>query len=268
MPSLWFIVPVHGRLPLASICLKQLARTCDQLAEQGIDATACIVGDLENLAELRKRTGGLVGLPGDPGRFASYVRDNQFTSRKFNDGIQAALDQKFNQRPADYVVPCGSDDWVHPGLFTDLPDAVSVFGFQRISFVREDGSELTVRDLRYDGGSGIRIFPRKVMERLGFRPADEDRKRGCDTSILRNLQHASHQAQKHLRIVHRDVDPRFIVDWKSRSQQLNSYRDVSQHRALETGDPWEMLDGVYPADALREMRGYYRMTVPRKLVAA
>jgi hypothetical protein len=268
MTSLWFVVPVHGRIPLSAICLRQLARTCDRLRENGVHASAVIVGDRENLTALRKRTAGLVAVPGvGAGRFAGYVRDNTYTSRKFNDGIQAACDPAFNPRPVDYVVPCGSDDWVHPDLFTDLPDAVTIVGFQKISFVREDGLELTVRDLRYEGGSGIRIIPRKVVERLGYRPADEDRTRACDTSILRNLQAASRDLQKHLRIQHRDVDPRWIVDWKSRSDQLNTYQDVSQHRALEAGDPFDVLADVWSDDSLREMRAHYRVP-SRRLVAA
>ena len=44
-------------------------------------------------------------------RFGWVIRDNQFTSRRFNDGIQLATDPKFNPAPADYVVPFGSDDW-------------------------------------------------------------------------------------------------------------------------------------------------------------
>ena len=30
MSSLWFVVPAHGRLELAAICLRQLRRTCDR----------------------------------------------------------------------------------------------------------------------------------------------------------------------------------------------------------------------------------------------
>jgi hypothetical protein len=36
MSSLMFVVPVHGRLQLASICLRQLRRTCDALIDNGI----------------------------------------------------------------------------------------------------------------------------------------------------------------------------------------------------------------------------------------
>lgn len=265
--SLWFVVPVHGRLPLAAICLQQLHRTCQQLGNHNVDATAVIVGTRDDLLELHNRT-GLVSVPGHTrAAFAGYIRDNQATSRKFNDGIQAACDPTFNAKPADYVVPCGSDDWVHHDLFTDLPDAVTVVGFQRISFVREDGRELTVRNLAYEGGSGIRIYPRQVMARANYRPADEDRQRGCDTSILRNLSAVSEQQRKHLRVEHRDADPRLIVDWKTPGQQLNPYQSVSgMHRELESGDPFEMLAGVYHDRVLRDMRRHYNLD--RQMVTA
>ena len=91
MPSLWFVVPAHGRRQLASICLRQLRRTCDALIENGVDATAVVVADDANLDTAR-----------DLG-FGWVKRDNRWLSRKFNDGIQMAMDKTHNPRPADYV---------------------------------------------------------------------------------------------------------------------------------------------------------------------
>lgn len=247
MPSLWFVVPVHGRLPLASICLRQLRRTCDALTDHGIDATAVVVADRENLRDLRRRLTSTLG-------FATVVRDNTFLSRKFNDGIQLALDAKFNPRPADYVVPCGSDDWVDWRIFTTLPGHDEVLGFQRLSFVREDGLEMTSRFLSYDGGCGIRVYPRRVMAHVGYRPADEDRKRACDTSILTNVR----RAFPRLQVTHASTDARQIVDWKSPGEQLNSYEALNVHRPELRADPFVELAGVFPDEALREMRKHYQ----------
>jgi glycosyltransferase involved in cell wall biosynthesis len=249
MPSLWFVVPASGRVDLARICLRQLRRTCDDLADRGIEASAVVVADDENLDTAR-----------DLG-FAWVRRDNRFVSRKFNDGIQLACDRAYNRHPADFVVPCGSDDWVHPGLFEDLPDHRTMVAFQRMSFVREDGAELTVRHLNNEGGCGIRIYPRQMMRPVGFRPADEDRKRGCDTSILVNLKRAG--AVRH--IDHRDIDPLRIVDWKSPGEQLNTYQEIdARHRAEHHTDPFDALAGRFPVDAVEEMRGHYAA----RLVAA
>jgi hypothetical protein len=234
-------VPAHGRVDLARICLKQLRRTCDQLEEHGHRASAVVIADDENLQTAR-------GLG-----FALVERDNRFTSRKFNDGIQLACDHTFNPHPADYVVPIGSDDWVDWRLFVDLPNPVHPVGFQRMSFVREDGRELTVRRIQNEGGCGIRIYSRQVMARVGFRPADEDRKRACDTSILVNLK----QAMPGLRFEHRDLDPLQIIDWKSAGENLNPYESLRRHKQELARDPFEVLRGRFPLEALVEMEAHY-----------
>lgn len=243
MPSLWFVVPAHGRAQLARICLRQLRRTCDALIAEGVEASAVVVACDENLDTAR-----------DLG-FATVRRCNDFVSRKFNDGIQLALDERFNTHPADYVVPCGSDDWVDHRLFLGLPEADTVVGFQRMSFVREDGREIVTTFLNYEGGAGIRIYPRALLEPFGYRPADEDRHRACDTSILTNVR-LRHRDR--MRVEHRHIHDRQIVDWKSGETQLNSYRQVTAlRRSREPGDPFVELAGVYPAEALAEMRAHY-----------
>lgn len=333
MPSLWFVVPVHGRLPLASICLRQLRRTCDALTENGIEATAVVVADRENLRELRRRLSNAA--PGPTLGFGTVERDNMYLSARFNDGIQLAIDrpllrqrqpthgeyvvsgrrvyrghppgERFTadldrsaeqraiyrgdikllrrtapglaagsyrlpagwdaHRAADYVVPCGSDDWVDHRILLDLPDARTVLGFQHISFVREDGREMVARHLNYPGGSGIRVYPRQILKATrDCRPADEDRKRACDTSILTNARVAHGDR---IRITHRDIDPRQIVDWKSPGQQLNTYDDVRQHRAENAyDDPFDALADIFPRESLREMRAHYARSHTRQAVLA
>ena len=241
MPSLWFVMPVFGRIELASICLRQLRRTCDSLTENGIEATAVLVGDLSDLTQLP-----------DLG-FGHVVRDNSFTSAKYNDGIQVACDPEYNPRPADYVVPIGSDDWVDWRILTDLPEHDSIHGFQRLSFVRSDGREMVQRWVNVRGGCGIRIYPREIMATLDYRPADEDRKRACDTSIITNL-----WKKQHFRVFHIETDPKQIVDWKSPDNQLNPYESLTFHRTVANPqDPFEALRGMYPDEALDEMAEHY-----------
>ena len=248
MPSVWFIVPAHGRVELARICLTQLGRTCDQLAAEGVNATAVVIADDENL-DTARRLG-----------FATIRRNNRFVSRKFNDGIQLATDPALNPHPADYVVPFGSDDWADHRLFLELPPPDTMFGFQRMSFVREDDREITVRNIQVTGGSGIRIYPRQLMEPLGYRPAEEDRPRGCDTSILSNLiRHHDH----YMRVEHRHLHDRQIVDWKTYGEQLNPYATLARHRGTVVEDPFVELAGVFPEVALDAMRAHYdRALVP------
>jgi hypothetical protein len=248
MRSLWFVVPAHGRLPLAQICLTQLRRTCDLLEQEGVRASAVIIADDENLDTARE-----LG-------FATVERDNRFLARKFNDGIQLACDPRHNRHPVDYVVPCGSDDWVDHRLFLDLPPQTTMVGFQRLAVVREDGQELAVRHIAYTGGVGVRIWPRRLLEPLAYRPADEDRKRACDTSIFVNV-----TRRVQVNVEHRHLHDFQIVDWKSPGEQLNGYDTLAGFRGRTVPDPFVALADVYPHDALGEMRALYGA---RQLVAA
>jgi hypothetical protein len=254
MASLMFCVPAHGRLQLAKICLEHLRHTCDQLTEHKIKASAIVVADDANLDVARE-----LG-------FGTVERNNQFVSRKFNDAIQGALDQDHNPKPADYVVPIGSDDWVDWRIFMNLPPKDTIRCFQRLSFVREDGLEITSRMLRNQGGCGIRIYPREVMAQRWFRPADEDRHRACDTSILHNLQ----RSFPAVRLQYVGIDPRQIVDWKSPDNQLNPYASLRAHRAMSppVSDPFTHLRGIYAVEHLDRMYVHYEQARERDLVAA
>lgn len=246
MKKLAFVVPVHGRLPLAKICLRQLRRTCDALIEREVKASAVVVSDRDTLREL------------DPLSldFGMVCRDNRFLSRRFNDGIQLATDPRYSSEPADYVVPCGSDDWVDYRIFLEpLPDADTLQGFQTMSFVREDGREIAAIRLNYEGGAGIRIIPRELVAPLGYRPADEDRERGCDTSILRNLR--CHHGDS-MRVAHMHLHARQIVDWKTPNANLNTFQGLITAGSFEIDeDPFSVLADYYPVEALDEMRDYY-----------
>lgn len=242
MPSLWFVVPAHGRAELARVCLRQLRRTCDALSVEGIEATAVVIADDENLSTAEE-----LG-------FGTVERGNQFVSDKYNDGIQLACDPELNPRPADFVVPCGSDDWVDYRILTELPPPDTMYAFQRLSFVRPDGLEMVQRFVNVRGGCGIRIYPREIMGLLNYRPADPDRYRACDTSIITNLSKAGG-----FQVVHRDIDPRQIVDWKSDNLQLNPYESLTFHRTFSNPqDPFTALADMYPAEALAEMASHYR----------
>jgi hypothetical protein len=103
------------------------------------------------------------------------------------------------------------------------------------------------------------------MEQRWFRPADEDRKRACDTSILHNLQ----RAVPGMRIQYAGIDPRQIVDWKSPDVQLNPYESLRLHRPMgAAADPFVMLRGIYLDEHLERMRAHYQKVRGDVLVAA
>lgn len=261
-PSLWFVVPAHGRKDLSAICLRQLRSTCDALVDEGIDASAVVVADDGNLDTARE-----LG-------FATVRRSNQFLSAKFNDGIQLACDPSLNPRPADYVVPCGSDDWVDHRIFLQgLPSGHTVLAFRHAAFVDETGSQIVSREITYEGGVGIRVYPRSMLarrRRLGrdrrtgqlvyaprYRPADEDRERACDTSILVNVKKTFNGAGPLIRYA--DLHPFQIVDWKSAAQQLNQFDAIVGRfpRGERPSDPFETLRTIFPSEPLDEMRAHY-----------
>lgn len=235
-------MPVHGRFSLASVCMRQLRRTCDELTTRGVDASAVMVGCDDNLTVAR-----------DLG-FATVRLGNDYVSHKFNAGILLACDRRYNPRPADYVAPVGSDDFVDWRLFLDLPDQRTLVAWRNISFVSEDGTELTAAHLDYPGGAGPRIWPRRVLGALEFWPAAPNLRRGCDTSILTNVQ----RAYPELRVEYRDTDPRQIVDWKTSGANLNTYETVTRRwRGPSLGDPFDALTGWFPDEALEDMQNHY-----------
>lgn len=209
-------------------------------------ASAVIISDRETLNTLQ---------PLDLG-FATIERDNQSVSRRFNDGIQFACDPRYRELPADYVVPFGSDDWADHRLFLEpLPGPYEVHGFQRVSYVNEDATEIAATSLGYEGGCGVRIIPRELVAPLGYRPGEEDRSEGCDTSILLNLKR---QHGQRLTVRHVHLHDRQIVDWKTGGEQIHSYHEATAGRNPDRcGDPFAVLAEFYPAEALEEMQAFY-----------
>lgn len=238
MESLWFVVPARGRLEKTRVCLRQLRRTCDALKDFGLDATAAVVADDENL-ETAKELG-----------FWGVRQLNDPLGRKWNDGYQCAFEQG-----ADYVVPLGSDDWIDPILFTDLPGPTEFRCSRLSSVVSEDGNRISPLRVWYDGGDGVRVMPRNLLARLNGRPAEENRPRAIDSSIMRNLQRLHQGNMPPIRYF--DASPWQIVDWKTAGDQLNSYQACVAFRNLPEQDTWETLKGRYPDEALEEMRAVY-----------
>lgn len=240
MTRLTFVVPVHGREDLTRVCLRQLRRTCDALAP-AIEATAVVVGEDDSL-----RVAYDLG-------FGTVRRSNRFLGMKFNDGYQLACDPAFNPEPADYCVPCGSDDWIDPVIFRQLPGRGHIGVFRHLAVVNEDRTHLSKLTVGYRGGAGIRIVPRDLIELCGYRPAEEDRKRAIDTSTLFGFTKALNGQQPPL--VPLDVHELQIVDFKTHGQQLNPYSALrSYRRGSETEAVFAELAEFYPAEAINEMQ--------------
>lgn len=237
-PSLWFVVPAHGRLELSAICFRALAWTCRELVKaHGIDATACIVACDGNL-DLARESG-----------FATVERDNAYLGARVNDGFEFAASEG-----VDFAVTLGSDDWLDPRLFADLPPRDRI-GCSRLSAaVSEDGRRLVHLRIPYEGGDGVRVFPVELLRQVGYRPAIETRQRGIDGSIRDTFD----RALGWMPCVYRDRHPLQIVDFKSRRDQLTSFGSLTDAYAFgESVDPWEDLAGHFPAGLVDAMAAHY-----------
>jgi hypothetical protein len=233
--TLWFVIPAHGRLQIASVCLRQLRRTCDELAGRGIVASAVVIADDENL-ELARDNG-----------FATVERDNSQLGRRINDGYELA-----GREGVEFMAALGNDDWLHPD-WVRLPDQGEIVCTHLSTVVSEDCARLARLNITYPGGDGVRIYPRELLERVGFRPAGEDRKRAIDTATRYGL-----TAERPAYVYH-DVDPLFIVDFKS-AENLNDYRGCAHSFGYgETNDVWGELAGLYPLEAIEEMQAVHGM---------
>lgn len=236
-PSLWFVIPAHGRLALAEVCLRQLARTCATLTEHGLPATAVVIADDQNL-DIAAEHG-----------FHTVEQANAPLGRKINDGYEYA-----GRAGADYLAAFGTDDWIDPQfiLDADLPRPDTIRCNRLSAVVSEDGQHIASLRIPYDGGDGVRIMPRQLLAPFKFRPAKEHAPRALDTSVMTRL-----QAHHNLRVVYHDSHPWQIIDWKSETQ-LNSYqRCLAFQEGPELADPFAVVAAHYPPVAVAEMQELY-----------
>ena len=238
MSAIWLIIPAHGRYQLTRICLKQIADVVTELELGGFDAGAIVIADDRNADTARD-----LGLE-------VLRRPNKPLGKKWNDGYELAC-----HFGADYVCPLGSDDWIDPVMFGDLPADGEIRACRESAVVREDGRKLARLKIPYPGGDGVRIIPRDLLERVQFRPADNHRDRAIDTSIMDRFTRANSGAPPRIR--YSDASPFQIVDWKSSESQLNTYRACLQFLDGEELDPWEALRDRYPFELLEEMAAHY-----------
>lgn len=245
MTSVMFVVPAHGRFELTRVCLRQLRRTCDELAGHDVRASALVVADDENLDTARECG------------FGTVERANTPLGRKWNDGYQLACDPSVNPHPADWAVPFGSDDWIDTRLVLAQVERrrADVQASRLSCVVREDGEELCPLRIGYDGGDGVRFLHRDLLALTDYRPAEEDRNRALDTSVFRNV---AQRLGRMPRVAYVDLHPLQIVDFKSPDEQLNTYANCLAHReGDERRDPWFALAFCYPPEAIREARALY-----------
>jgi hypothetical protein len=247
--KLCFVIPAHGRVELADACFGVMRWTCDAVAESGLQATCVVVADDENLASAQKHG------------FGTVERGNESLGAKFNDGFCEAI-----ELGADLIVPCGSDDIVHPKLVLlqamraeadaalDTPSFGKMYVTRSSVVVSETGEEAAQLYLSYEGGDGVRVLTRELLEVVDGRPADEDIGRGMDTSMRKNLTQA---AAGFLHFEYATTVPWWITDFKS-PDNLNGYGDTVKDWGVHTfPNPFERLAELYPEKLLKPIQEVY-----------
>lgn len=230
MTSVAFVVPAHGRYEVSRVSFAGLAWTVAELRAQDVDAFAVVVADDSNL-DIANEYG-----------FLTLDRPNLPLGRKWNDGFEFAAKLR-----ADYVVPFGSDNWIHPELILrHLANMrTHTIGASRVcSVIREDGRKIAHLEINYDGGDGIRVLPAALLKACGYRPAVDTRNRAIDTSIRENLRRKNGR----IGFTYTDYGPLQIVGFQSLDVQLNKYAPLVKAFGVKEGTrPFQKLATVYPA---------------------
>lgn len=238
-----FVSAAWGRFGVTRLALAQRRHLCDELAERGLEATAVIVADDENL-DIAREWG-----------FETVERSNDELGRKFNDGLEFAA----RELDADHFVLIGSDDWMHVDLFDRLPlDVADVppLSADAPAVTWADGPEIAtgreialvdlergrMRRCRARGRFGVIpwIIPRAALEPSGFRPIKDELSIGIDGSLIAGLNCAPEW-------VYADPHDLCRVDFKS-SVNLNGYEAITGaigYGGEETA-PWDLLTERYP----------------------
>lgn len=242
-----FVIPAHGRFELTACCLGSMLWTCSALDACDVEAGLVVVACDANAATAR-------AFRADAYAFVDVVEQgNRELGRRWNDGFERAL-----ELDADYVFPCGSDDIVHPGLVLAMVLAAEgndMVATRRSCVVSEDGSRLAELEISYAGGDGIRCIPRWLLERVGGRPAIDNRNRAIDASIHVRL---SAELGRDLKFGYVASDPRAIVGFKTADANLNSFAGCEEHHASHVVEnPFEHLEWLWPKWVLDPIREVY-----------
>lgn len=229
-PSIWFVTPAFKRFEMTDVCLDQRLDVIAYLATIGIEGHCVVVADDDNLDIARAKG------------FDVVEQDNEWLGRKFNDGIQYA-----GEHGATWIVPIGSDSWIDPLFFLNMPVARWTRTSALYCVVEGDRlGELRVRG-RVSQGAGPFCFHRSLFSQCGFRPAVDEISRGVDGSTIRGL-------GPRVKWADRRVHAFQYLGFRG-SPRLSEYQLLYDHWGVEEyKNPWDLLKRFYPAGLVDRMR--------------
>ena len=231
-----FVTPAYQRYELTNICLEQRALLCTELKP----ATCVVVADDANLG-LAYRWG-----------FHTVEQNNEYLGRRFSDGIEYA----YKVLEADYVVPIGSDSWVHASYFKDLmPDQFRSSHLQQA--YSPDGTQsidLYVEERRQPGGVWPFVIPKTMLVASNGRPCRYEIQQGCDYDTYTGLGKPEP--------VYVDLFPAQYTSFKSVAIQKSQYHKVAvvhgqSQKARNGTEVFEHLAQYYPQHLVAALQRYY-----------
>lgn len=243
--NVWLVSPAWRRVEVTRLALAERRWLCDELAARGHAANSVIVADDENL-EIAEEYG-----------FHTVRMGNEDVGAKFNAGYAYAAEQG-----ADVFVHVGSDDWVHPDVFSilDTVDIASVpegampepgagavvwrRGPLVVSQRKATVVDLLTGEVRRCAVAGSRgcipwLIPRSAMAGCRFRPIQPGKQRGLDGALARGLKARPNW-------IYQDAGDDWLVDFKS-DVNITPFRPLVEN--LGHGEPVGLAALVesYPA---------------------
>jgi len=228
--TIWFVTPAWRRYEITRVCLEQRRRVIDKMNQWGHEAYCVVVADDANLDTAREFG------------FSTVEQDNDWLGRKFNDGIEFAV-----RNGAKWVVPIGSDSWIDPWYFRELPpDNPGVVRTSQL-YAPVEANRLAV--LRVGGDknpAGPHMFHRDLLAKRNARPMPDRINRNTDSNTLRALRPFRWQMQT--------VQPLQYIGFRVKPF-ITKYEDLwAAWGEVEYEDPWERLAQYYDADLVERAK--------------
>lgn len=236
MDTLWLVTPVHGRPALTRIVLEQRARLIDELADLGVQAEQVVVGNDGNLDTARE--------------FGFHPLEcSNVLGLRINDGFEYAL-----RNGADHVAYVGSDAWLLPETWAELPTQGHARSSAWITFA--DGENIASVPASPSPGKVPWTLSRELLRPLGFRPAPDDAERMLDSALLDAINTVAHQDS--VFEFHADDDPLRVVEFRNGpwDEQMTPW-DVFVPAGFARPNPFDVLATRYPADLCERMKEFY-----------
>lgn len=258
MPSpngLAFLTPVYQRFALTEICLKQRRWVCDELKSRyGLDATCIVVGLDENLDVAAKLGFETVEHPNEA---VHMGHTHVALGQKFNAAYKRA-----HRMGIDYVFPIGSDSWIDPVYFDELPEENELLLSRAYNLVTATTERRGALWITWEGGVQW-ITHVADWEHRNYEPVSPSLAKGCDSSTWLHKKPGVKIRENH----HHQLE---YVAFQSRTEQITNYATVMHKfgKGEVTGpDVFGGLTPFYRREDILAIRAHYVQVLREEIEA-